>query len=646
LRGAAALYNRAGVGWLETRRIPVLFAIATLLPIAALCWLGFRTLEQDRDLEKQRRRERLEVAASRVALDIEKDLQQIEATLASGAGIRFLATTIVPRAGDPLLFRPDVPLVSGVLPSPQMAAARQLENRAPLAAIAAYRRIAAASDDPDRGEALVALGGMLRRQRQWDEALAAYRDLETLRTLPVADGQPAALVARHGRAKVFLESGDGTRLREEAAALAHAINTGGWLIDRASFEEYQHAMIEPWGGPPADARSVQRAHGVGALWRLWRSGQLEGRGRRLLDGDEDASTLGVWIAGSDDLVAAVLTTDDLNNRWHLLWEDRGLTVALSSLDGRPVFGTVAGAVELSPAETRLPFVLRVAAAPAAPASDDVVRRSVVIAGVVLAAALMVAASYGLYRITTRELLLARQQSDFVAAVSHEFRTPLTSMRHLLDLLVTRGVTDEQRKGDYYNLLAEETDRLQRMVETLLSFGRIDAAAHVWKLEPVRVGALVDSVADAFGRSSGPRSVVKDVAAGLPAIRGDREALERALWNLLENAVKYSSGETPIRVFAHREGAAVVIGVEDHGIGIPRSEQRRVFQKFVRGDEAKRSGIRGVGVGLALVKRIVEAHGGRVRLVSKVGLGSTFTLVLPARNSHLPVPNSHATEAAG
>jgi signal transduction histidine kinase len=452
-------------------------------------------------------------------------------------------------------------------------------------------------------------------------------------------------VARQGRAKVFVDLGDRVRAQAEAVDFARALGRGGWLIDGGSFRNYQHDMIEPWGGPPADPQLVQRADAVSELWRLWRRGELKARDRRFV-GDQEAPVFASWVPGSDGVVLAVLTADELHRRWRRLWEERGLRVTVAQADGQLVLGTVADGVELSSAKTGLPFVLRIADGSGVPASSDTVRRGFVIAGIGLACALMMAASYGLYRITMRELLLARQQSDFVAAVSHEFRTPLTSMRHLLDLLVSRGVTDENRKAEYYGLLAGETDRLQRMVETLLSFGRIDAAAHVWTREPLDIGAVVGSVADMFAREHRSRSLVKDVDAGLPAVRGDGEALERALWNLLENAAKYSTDGSPIRVFAHREDAAVVIGVEDHGMGIPLSERHRVFQKFVRGQEAKRAGIRGVGVGLALVKRIVEAHGGRVRLASEVGAGSTFTLVLPAVSSELEIPNSHATEAAG
>jgi signal transduction histidine kinase len=615
------------VGPPETRKIPVLFAVATLLPIAALCWLSMWTLEQDRALEGQRRLDRLEVIAARVMLEIEQDLQLLEAKLASGGGIRFRPRSIATDDAQPLLFRPDLPSVS-VLSPPQLTEADQHEERQPLRSIETYRRIAADGGDPNRGEALMRLGGLLRRLRRFDDALRAYAALEGLGAQPVAGGQPAVLVAKEGRAKTFLESGDRARLREEAVALARALNSGGWLIDRLSFEMYQHDMIEAWGGPPADRQAFQRADAVAELWRLWQRGDLPSRDRRFVSSREPAA-LAVWVAGSEGPVLAILTSEQLRARWQPLWESRGLTAAISRRDGTPVFGSVSDGIELSaPEMRRLPFVVAFAAGSDGAISDDSIRRRGIVAGVALACMLMIAVSYGLYRMTTRELLLARQQSDFVAAVSHEFRTPLTSMRHLLDLLTTRGVTDEGRKVHYYDLLSGETDRLRRMVETLLSFGRIDALAQVWNMEPVDVNDLVHRIGAEFSRQNGTHPLSIEVALGLPPLRGDVEALTRALTNLLENAAKYSTDDSPIRLFARLQGATVILGVQDHGIGIPRSEQGPIFEKFVRGDEAKRAGIRGLGVGLALVKRIAEAHGGRVRLTSEVGQGSTFTLVLP------------------
>jgi signal transduction histidine kinase len=286
--------------------------------------------------------------------------------------------------------------------------------------------------------------------------MRVYDQLAQLGHVSVAEGQPAALVAKQGRAKVLLESGDRARLPDEAASFARALHGGGWLIDRASFELYQHEMIEPWGGPPADREAIRRADAVGELWRLWRRGELADRGRRVVGAAAD-STLAIWRAGAHDVVAAFLTAEQLRARWRGLWEDRGLTIAVSRIDGEPLFGGPLVDGVRPTGEARLPFTLRVATTPSFRA-DDTGRPQLVIAVIVLACVLTIAASYGLYRITMRELLLARQQSDFVAAVSHEFRTPLTSMRHLLDLLIWRGVRDDERKVHYYGLLAGETGR--------------------------------------------------------------------------------------------------------------------------------------------------------------------------------------------
>lgn len=612
----------------------MLLAAATLIPIGALSWLGIRTLQQDRELERQRRRERLEVAAGRLALDIERRLRDIEGQLANGAGIHFLPTGLDSSKDLPILYQPTEFSVAQAVSTPLLAAAEieEFQRRDLTAATATYRRLAASRNPAGRAAALVGLGRVLRQRADYQGALQVYADLERLGMVVVA-GQPAALVARQSRCKILEDAGDGERLRTEAADLARELNSGGWAIDRATFDLYRD-MLARWNGPAPSSEAVGRTEAALELWRAWRRGDLVPRGRRFVR-QKVGPVLALWVGGPERPIVWIATAVEIEASWRPLWEAQSLAVALSDTEGQPIFGMPrTGGVSLTPGDTRLPFILSVSPLATPAEETDRMRRAILIGGLLIAFALMLAAAYGLYRATTRELVLARQQSDFVSAVSHEFRTPLTSMRHLTELLVSRTITNEERKAYYYELLAQETVRLHRMVESLLSFGRIDVGAYAWRLEPADVNEIVSDIVEEFRRESFAqgRHVVCEIEEGLPPIRADREALSRALWNLLENAGKYSDPGSPIRVFARRRRDSVLVGVGDEGVGIPSEEQQRIFQKFVRGADAKRAGTRGVGIGLALVKRIVEAHGGSVQLESEPGRGSTFTLVLPCPES--------------
>jgi signal transduction histidine kinase len=613
------------------RRVPILLSALTVIPIAALGWLGIRTLQQERELEGQRQRERLEMTVARLALEIERRLQVVEEGLEQGGGVHFRSTGIESSADLRVLFQPITPPI-GTVSVPELSAAETEEfqrQNLPAAEIE-YVRFVSAARPAVRAAALNGLGRVRRLQRKYEDSLRAYEELTQLGNVPVA-GQPAALVGRQGRCKTLAAAGDTERLRVEVRELSRSLELGNFPIDRSTFELYRDLILQ-WSGSPPTAAAIGRTEALVELWHLWRSGNLGTRGRRVLFATA-APVLAVWTGDSDSLAVWVATPSELHASWGAMWDAQNIGVALSDIEGRRFVGVPGErSVSLSPNETRLPFILSAFAM-----QDDETdrgRRRVLAVGLALALLVTIAAAYALYRTTTRELALVDQQADFVAAVSHEFRTPLTSMRHLTELLESRGVTSDERKAHYYHLLARETERLQRMVESLLSFGRMDANAYMWQLEPEEVKRIVNRIVDEFRNESiaEGRQVHCVIEDKLPAIRADREALARALWNLLENAVKYSEAGTPVHVFARRQDHSVLLGVRDHGMGIPRAEQRRIFQKFVRGSKATRSGVRGVGVGLALVARIVEAHGGSVRLESEPGHGSTFTMVLPCLES--------------
>jgi signal transduction histidine kinase len=609
----------------------MLLSAAILVPLVALGWLGARTLQQERQLEGQRQRERLHVAAARAALDIERRLLRIEDELAAGGGLRFVPTGIESSNDVAVLFQPDLPAQPRSLSNSLLARAEaaEFQRRDLPAAEAEYQRAASTARLDIRAAALVGLARVRRLQKNFAGALDAYSALGQLGTVVVA-GQPAALVAHQGRCKTFEIAGDVDRLRVEVGRLGQALESGRLPIDRATFALYCD-LLARWQGSPPSSESIARTEAVIDLWQLWRRGDLVPRGRRALLRDS-VPLLAVWTGNANRLNVWMATKSELEDQWRPIWTRENLDVALSDLEGR-AFAGVAGPhlVSLAPNETRLPFIL---SASLEKDAADSARGGVLVIGLALAFTMTLAAAYALYRTTSREVALARQQADFVAAVSHEFRTPLTSMRHLTELLESRAISSEERKTQYYALLARETERLHRMVESLLTFGRMDVDAYTWQLEPAEVKQIVTSIVDEFRRESmtAGRRVDCDIEEQLPPIRAHREALSRALWNLLENAAKYSDSCAPIHVFAKRQGDSVLVGVRDEGSGIPPSEQRRIFQKFVRGSDAKRSGVRGVGLGLALVTRIVEAHGGSVCLESEPGRGSTFTLVLPCLGS--------------
>jgi signal transduction histidine kinase len=255
---------------------------------------------------------------------------------------------------------------------------------------------------------------------------------------------------------------------------------------------------------------------------------------------------------------------------------------------------------------------------------------------VLSAAVVIAALFlgGMMAIksTAKELRLAELKSDFVSTVSHEFRTPLMSIRYLAELLQRGRVRDEERKRQYYETITSESERLGRLIENILDFSKIEAGLKKYETEAVDIAALVEDVASGFERQAAPKKIDLEmkIETGIPSIPGDRDALSRALFNLLDNAVKYSGDSPRVHLRAWFRLESVFLEVEDHGIGISRDDQKKVFEKFFRSDRAMRGNVKGSGIGLTLVAHIVKAHGGNVKLESEVGRGTKVTIELSRR----------------
>lgn len=626
-------------------RLPALFALVGTILLGGLIWVGWRLIEQDRALENQRIRERLESASSLICRELDRglsDWEQLLGPASSGAPAAlpagavaavFEPAGIARQQGARLLYHPFV-AAPPEPPADLFAAAERQEFRSQdyEKACAMYRALTCTGNRLARAGALMRLARCLRRQQRLTEALAVYAELAEFGDTPVA-GSPAGLLARRERIALYQARGDNEARGRETALLASALDSGRFRIDRATYEFYRDSL-------PAEARSPESgrklalAEAVEAVWTEWREAP-EGAGARMAWPAGGAAFVAVLRKTPSRAVVLVANLDDLMLRLHPTL--RQLRVRLEIIDarGRSIWGDALANTALhimkTPAETGLPWSVRVASADhAAERALAASRRKLLISVLALIVLALGAAGYAIFRAVTKELSVARLQSDFVAAVSHEFRTPLAAMCHLTESLEENRV-DEDRRPLYYRTLARENRRLTKMVEDLLDFARLESGRQVYRKEELEVGDLVRGVVDAFSEEAlgNGRRIQLDLPADERRVRGDSEALARAVRNLLDNAVKYSPPSSPVRVEVSAEGQQVAVSVRDEGDGIAKTEQRRIFGKFVRGSSSRDLNVKGTGIGLAMVRHIVAAHGGSVVVDSEPGRGSRFTILLPS-----------------
>jgi two-component system sensor histidine kinase SenX3 len=231
--------------------------------------------------------------------------------------------------------------------------------------------------------------------------------------------------------------------------------------------------------------------------------------------------------------------------------------------------------------------------------------------------------------TRRAQDLARQQLEFVATVSHELRTPLAVIRSAADNLADGVVDDEARVRQYGQLVRREGLRLTDLVEQILEFAGLQSGQRTIAVRPVAIGTLLrDVVATAEATAPAGVTIELSLPDNLPAVAGDEPALRRVFQNLIGNAIKYGADARWIGIEASASGGTLDISVTDRGIGIAAADQARIFDPFYRAPDVVAAQIQGAGLGLSLVKRIVEAHAGTIALKSAPGAGSTFTVTLP------------------
>ena len=253
--------------------------------------------------------------------------------------------------------------------------------------------------------------------------------------------------------------------------------------------------------------------------------------------------------------------------------------------------------------------------------------------------LAVAMALGVFLVAgaaAREVRVAELKSNFVASVSHDLKTPLALIQLFAETLELGRVRTPERAQEYYRIINGEAKKLTRLIENILDFSRMEAGLRPYRMEPADLAESVRKVITRMETQieQGHFEVTTKVASDLPRVLADEGATEQAIENLLANAMKYSGEDRTIEVSAARINRHIVISVTDHGIGISRREQGRIFRKFYRVQRELGGGPQGTGLGLAIVDHTMRGHGGFVRVESEPDRGSTFSL-------HFPIPSDNA-----
>jgi signal transduction histidine kinase len=251
------------------------------------------------------------------------------------------------------------------------------------------------------------------------------------------------------------------------------------------------------------------------------------------------------------------------------------------------------------------------------------------------------------RATTREMRLAQAKSAFVSNVSHELKTPLALIRLFGETLELDRVKSPEKAPEYYRIITAESRRLTQLIDNILDFSKIEAGRKQYELARCNIADVVEDVLSTYKYQllNTGFELTADVRRDLPAALIDRDAISQVVLNLVDNAVKYSTDVKKVVVRTLERDGNIIVEVSDSGIGIPRSEHKKIFEKFYRVSTGSVHNTKGSGLGLAVVKHIVEAHRGQVLVESSPGKGSRFTVLIPSLRAE-PATEQQRRDATG
>ena len=615
--------------WLRPpKALLLLLFLLTYASVSTLAIFGWRLLEQQRIVEAQRSQDRLEHAADQIAALVREALARSSKRLSAGLALpgdlllTLSATSLNATPPGRLLYYPlpppDPEPHSKIFAEPELF---EFVEAQPAQALRGLQRLAHSEDASIRAGALLRMARLLRNSGRREQSIAVYRKLAGMNE-NVA-GVPAALLATLAFAEL-------SHNPLAALAVRNDLSSGRWRLTRGQFDFYwsEAARITKTSAPPSPEND-----------RLTQIADFVWRDR--MNHPESLSYETEWIGGAPVLLI-----------WRGTAEQRRVLVTPpeSLLQASPPSGdvryafvdakghTLAGlkdksnhSVVRTSAEIELPWTLFISEKKPLAKNTLIAQQRFLLLGLSIMMLFLVLGTYFIARAIQREAEVQRMQSNFVSVVSHEFRSPITSMRQLSEMLAFGRVSSEERRQLYYQTLVKETSRLQRLIEGLLNFGRMEAGARQYQFEEHDALAIVENVVCEFAPqiAASGKHIEALRTKGPLWIEADFDAISVALRNLLDNAIKYSPNQQTVWVECALDHGRVAIRVRDQGLGITESERRTIFKKFMRGSAAIAANVKGSGVGLAMVSHIVAAHGGEITIASEPGRGTLFTMLFPA-----------------
>ena len=609
------------------KRHVFLFLGAILAPCLVLVALSVRMIQQDRQLEAKRASEERQRRVAQVGQELLSRLERIKLDLAIVPAKRVDEAVVFVgsvRDGHLLLpwdTNPNAQQFRQWMGDPRFAdKMRQAEREEiitgrPDTAVRLYRAALGSTSQPAvQAFTRLSLARALRKMGKPEEGYAEYKQvLDSSPDLVDEHGIPLALYA----ASPLLDAG--RQQKDVLARIAAHLDRNERLPPAALYLLRDLAASLAAGGAVNKlTNQIQDREQAEALQRDFSRLLL------LTQGQEP-----VWMAYGEPLwLVSLAPQASSSDAMAIVVRAREMLAGRdSSLDQVELASGKAG----EPLGERFPGLR--ATIPAGVEGDDTLRLTFLLIALSLVVTLTLFAGYLLLRDVRRELRLAEMRSQFVSGVSHELKTPLTAIRVFAESMRLDDDMERQTQHEYLDTILQESERLGRLVDNILDFAKIEHGRKSYQIRRTSLAEAADAAARTMMYPLEQAGFHLEVALdrALPPVPADRDAIEQAILNLLNNAIKYSGESREIALRLFRDGGDAVIQVIDHGVGIPREEQARIFERFYRVPSEENQRTSGAGLGLTLVEHIVKAHGGSIGVDSDPGEGSTFTIRVPLEN---------------